>query len=148
MLLVGDIGGTKTDLAIVPLSGSTDPEAEATFRSAEYPRLEELVATFLKNNSHLTIDRAVFGVAGPVVNGEAETTNLPWASIAENSLSSTFAIPVVRLLNDLEAIAHAVPYLGPSELAALNTEQMTTAAGKNKAVPVAEIAKPIIIPFL
>ena len=48
MLLVGDIGGTKTDLAIVPLRGSTDPEAEATFRSAEFPRLEDLVATFLE----------------------------------------------------------------------------------------------------
>jgi glucokinase len=134
MLLVGDIGGTKTDLAIVPLSGGTDPEVEATFRSAEFPRLEDMVTTFLKNNDHLTVSKAVFGVAGPVVNGRAETTNLPWSSISESALSSTFNIPVVRLLNDLEAIAHAVPHLGPGELATLNAEQMESAPGKNKAV--------------
>jgi glucokinase len=134
MLLVGDIGGTKTDLAIVPLSGSTDPEVEATFRSAEFTHLEDMVSTFLENNGHLSISSAVFGVSGPVVNGQAETTNLPWHKISEQSLENAFGIPKVRLLNDLEAIAHSVPHLGPNELASLNMEQMEAAPGKNKAV--------------
>jgi glucokinase len=134
MLLVGDIGGTKTDLAIVPLSGSTDPEVEATFRSAEFPHLEEMVTTFLQNNAHLNITRAVFGVSGPVVNGQAEATNLPWHEISEEALKTAFNIPQVRLLNDLEAIAYAVPHLGPRELVSLNIEQMETAPGKNKAI--------------
>jgi glucokinase len=134
MILIGDIGGTKTDLAIVPAKGEVEIEAEATFKSAEFPSLEAVVETFLNNNNHLTVSKAVFGVAGPVFNGQAETTNLPWAKITESSLRDKFNLHAVKLLNDLEAIAHSVPHLGPSDLAALNTEQMNPTPDGNKAV--------------
>jgi glucokinase len=133
MLLIGDIGGTKTDLAIIPLQGEVEPEVEATFKSADFPSLEKVVERFLISTK-LPITRAVFGVAGPVVDGKVETTNLPWACISEKNLRKTFNLNAVKLLNDLEAIAHAVPHLSPTEVAPLNTEQLEKTMGHHKAV--------------
>ena len=132
MILVGDIGGTKTDLAIFPTSGEPQPQIQATFQSAHYPSLEAIVEEFLTNTPK-TIAKAVFGVAGPVVNGESRITNLPW-QISEANLRNALNLPVVKLLNDLEAIAHAIPHLGPHDLEALNSEQLDTTLGQNKAV--------------
>ena len=119
MLLAGDIGGTKTDLAVLSKEkGPRAPLAEATFPSSEYPSLDALVAEFL-DRVQLPVDRASFGVAGPVVGGEAVVTNLPW-SIKEPRLAAALGLESVRLLNDLEAIAHAVPFLEPDDLHPLN----------------------------
>jgi glucokinase len=132
MLLIGDIGGTKTDLAIVPLAGEIETEIEATFRSADYTSLESIVEIFLAN-TQMTVTHAVFGVAGPVVDGEAEITNLPWR-ISEKKLRESFGLVKVKLMNDLEAIAHAVPHLPPRDLATLNGDISLESAGKHKAV--------------
>jgi glucokinase len=125
MLLAGDIGGTKTNLAV--FSSETDwrkPFAEATFTSVDYPDLESLVHEFL-GQSEFPIDRASFGVAGPVVAGHASITNLPWM-MDEHQLQQALHIPSVRLLNDLDAIAHAVPHLEAQDLYALNVGQAVT----------------------
>jgi glucokinase len=134
MLLVGDIGGTKTDLAIFPVDQADDepePEIQATFKSANYPSLEAVVQEFLEGKK-IQITKAVFGVAGPVVNGQSRVTNLPW-HISETSLKETLQAPAVKLLNDLEAIGHSIPYLTPRDLESLNS-QMEIIPGKNKAV--------------
>jgi len=133
MLLIGDIGGTKTDLAIFPFTGEVEPEVEATFKSANHPSLEDIIEKFLAN-THITVTKAVFGVAGPVVNGHVEATNLPWEHISETSLREKFNLQQVTLLNDLEAIAHAVPNLPPTDLAPLNNEQLDKTLGEHKAV--------------
>lgn len=115
MLLAGDVGGTKTTLAIFdPAAGLQVPLAEATFPSDHFPSLEVLVGTFL-NRVGLAVDRASFGVAGPVVDGRAIITNLPWV-IEERHLRDTLRLSSVRLLNDLDAIASAVPFLEPADL--------------------------------
>ena len=121
MILVGDIGGTKTDLAIFPTHGEPQPQVQATFQSASYPSLEAIVKEFLASNT-TSLTKAVFGVAGPVVNGESRITNLSW-EISEKKLGNALNLPDVKLLNDLEAIAYAVPHLGPPDLEALNSEQ-------------------------
>ncbi|HEX4715835.1 MAG TPA: glucokinase [Ktedonobacteraceae bacterium] len=121
MLLAGDIGGTKTNLAVFSndeQDGWRKPLAEATFPSGRYPSLEALAEEF-QGQHHFQIDRASFGVAGPVVNGRATITNLPWV-LEENHLKKALDIPSVSLLNDLTAIAHGVPYLGPDDLHTLN----------------------------
>ncbi|GCE08691.1 glucokinase [Dictyobacter aurantiacus] len=89
--------------------------------SAQYPTLAALVNDFLKkiDLSNVTIDRAVFGVAGPVVAGKAKITNLPW-HMEEKQLQQTLNIPSVTLLNDLAAMATAIPLLNPSDLHTLN----------------------------
>ncbi len=124
LLLAGDIGGTKTRVAIVsPEAGPRAPLAEATFPSARYPSLEAVVREFL-GQVNVRVDRASFAVAGPVVAGRVAVTNLHWL-VDEKQLSQELDIPSVHLLNDLEAIACAVPWLAeePADLHTLNVGQ-------------------------
>lgn len=119
MLLAGDIGGTKTVLAIYsPEQGAHTPLVERTFPSTGYPSLEAIVEAFLADVSY-AVERASFDVAGPVVGGRATITNLPWV-IDEQALQAVFGFTSVKLFNDLEAIAYAVPFLRPEELEVLN----------------------------
>ncbi len=126
-LLAGDIGGTKTNLAIFTSeAGLRAPLAEGTFPSGNYPSLEALVGDFLaqvvedaSRGGEVSIDRASFGVAGPVLAGRATITNLPWV-MEEDQLATKLALSSVHLLNDLLAIAHAVPMLEPTDLHTLN----------------------------
>jgi glucokinase len=122
MLLAGDIGGTKTSLAILSSeSGPRAPLVEATFPSADHASLEALVREFL-SQVDLEVEQASFGVAGPVVGGKATVTNLPWV-IQETQLERALHLSPVRLLNDLEAIANGVPVLEPTDLHTLNEGQ-------------------------
>ena len=119
MLLAGDVGGTKTNVGIYSTDkGPREPLVEATFPSSKYPSLETLVSEFLAQVT-LTVDCASFGVAGPVVGGQAKITNLPWV-IEETQFRETLNLRSVRLLNDLEAIAYGVPLLEPGDLHTLN----------------------------
>lgn len=134
MFLAGDIGATKTVLSIVsPEAGPREPLAEKTFASKRYPSLEEIIEEFL-TETHLSISQAVFGVSGPVVGGRAEITNLPWI-LEESQIREVFGLARVKLLNDLEAIATAIPFLSSDELQTLNAGQ-----------PVAEAAIAVIAP--
>ncbi|MEZ4707877.1 MAG: glucokinase [Caldilineaceae bacterium] len=120
--IAGDIGGTKTVLAIYDQnSGPATPLVEATFPSAAYPNLEAIVRTFLAQQHGLGADfvSATFGVAGPVVNGRAAITNLPWR-MAEPQLARELSLPRVTLINDLVAIASAIPGLPASDLHTIN----------------------------
>lgn len=127
MLLAGDIGGTKTDLAVYSqASGPRTPLAQAEYPSANYPSLEALVREFLTRTS-LPIERACFDVAGPVIDGRAKVTNLPWV-VEETRLSRELGLKAVHLLNDLEAIARAIPLLMPSDVHSLNPGE-TVAGG-------------------
>ena len=115
MLLAGDIGGTKTKLAVFSTeTGPREPLAEATFHSADYPSLEALVRQFM-SQVNFPIDRASFGVAGPVVTGRATITNLPWV-MDEQQLRKALNLSSVSLLNDLAAIAHGIAILKPDEV--------------------------------
>ena len=119
ILLAGDIGGTNTRLGIFSKEkGIRSPLAAADFRSAEFPDFVTIVREFLKG-VNIRADAACFGVAGPVMKGTAKITNLPWI-IDEKKLGKELGIPFVRLLNDLEAIAYAVPLLEPTDMHTLN----------------------------
>lgn len=115
MLLAGDIGGTKTTLAIFsPEKGPRESLAEETFPSKKFPSLESIAKLFL-DKLDLKVDQACFGVAGPVIDGRVEVTNLPWVIDAEE-VRQALDLSSVRLLNDLAAIANGVPFLEPDEL--------------------------------
>lgn len=119
MLLAGDIGGTKTILAIYSEeTGARQAVVERLYPSASYGSLEKIVAEFLSSVS-VTIDCACFGVAGPVVNQQSRITNLTWV-ITRKRLQEALGITSIALLNDLEAIAYAVPYLQPDEVHTLH----------------------------
>jgi glucokinase len=127
MLLAGDIGGTKTVLAIYAPDGGLSPQIQTTFKSTDYPNLKTIVLDFLAD-AGISVDKAVFGVAGPVVDGEARATNLPWV-ISEAILRQAMELREVKLLNDMEATAYGVPYLASTDLYTLNdvTPQSGTA---------------------
>jgi glucokinase len=119
MLIAGDIGGTKTDLAIYSSeSGPHAPVAETEVHSADYPSLQAMVAEFL-GRVKISVDVASFDVAGPVIDGHVKTTNLPWV-MDESSLARDLNLKTVHLMNDLEAVARAVPVLRPDDLITLN----------------------------
>jgi glucokinase len=119
MLIAGDIGGTKTDLAIYSHeSGPHAPVAQIQRRSADYPSLQAMVSEFLAQVP-MSVKVGSFDVAGPVIDGHVKTTNLPWV-MDEASLASDLKLKSVHLMNDLEAVARAVPVLRPVDLVTLN----------------------------
>lgn len=122
MLLAGDIGGTKTNLALYASKEDVrTPVREATLPSAKYATLAALIHDFMAQIDlpHVTIERGVFGVAGPVVAGQAKITNLPW-QMEEKQLEHVLKIPSITLLNDLAALATAIPHLYPADLHTIN----------------------------
>ncbi len=122
MLLAGDIGGTKTDLAIFShQTGPNSPLVQGELHSADYPSLQALVTEFLKK-VQMPVERACFDVAGPVIDGRVKITNLPWV-MDEASLAKDLNLKSVRLINDLEAVARAIPLLRPSDVNTLNAGQ-------------------------
>lgn len=108
LLLAGDVGGTKTAVALFRSTASgVRLVREATLPSGEFKSLEAVVRRFLGTRPSVRIAAACFGVAGPVVDGRCVTTNLPW-HVAEKSLARAIPAPRVKLLNDLEAAAHGI----------------------------------------
>lgn len=114
-VLAGDIGGTKTELAVYAAqSGLRRPLVKEKFQSRDYSGLEAIIEKFLAIHS-VPIDRAAFGVAGPVVGGRAKITNLPWV-MEEAALAQTLGTQSVCLLNDVTAFANAVAVLTENDL--------------------------------
>jgi glucokinase len=72
----------------------------------------------------LPVHQACFAVAGPVVNGQAVLTNLPWV-VDETALREALGLQAVRVLNDVQAMAQAIPSLGPAELLTLQQGDAT-----------------------
>ena len=144
MILAGDIGGTKTSLALYDwITDRVEPVRLERFHSADYTSLEEILTEFLNpptpptplneletdpaHEEHDTpalptapkLAAACFGVAGPVIENHSRTTNLPWV-VDGQTIGKNFDIPRVQLLNDLEATAYGILWLRPDELDVLN----------------------------
>jgi glucokinase len=144
MILAGDIGGTKTNLALYEWGTErTEPLRLETFHSRDYTSLEEILKEFLEAPISPTMQdkseptesdsaqdgkqpaepiklaAACFGIAGPVIDNRSQTTNLPWI-VEGASIAKQFDIPRVRLLNDLESTAYGILLLRPDEIEALN----------------------------
>lgn len=146
MILAGDIGGTKTNLALYDWSTErVEPVRLETFHSADYKSLEEILEEFLTPPKPpmllddievapsgeeqaefepapaepIKLTAASFGIAGPVIENHSQTTNLPWV-VDGAAIAKRFDIPRVQLLNDLEAAAYGILLLRPDELEVLN----------------------------
>jgi glucokinase len=125
MLIAGDIGGTKTDLGIYSHeSGPHAPLAQAQFHSADYPSLQAIVSEFLARVT-LPVTVGSFAIAGPVVAGQVKTTNLPWV-MDEALIARDLKLRSVHLMNDLEAVARAVPSLQAADFVTLNQGRPST----------------------
>ncbi len=121
-VLAGDIGGTKTNLALYALEGRDELSLvrESSFPSTQYAGLEDVIADFRSSGADATIAAGAFGIAGPVLAGRAEATNLPWKVDAPDLRRSIGGGPV-RLMNDLEATAYGALFLSADEILMLNT---------------------------
>lgn len=118
-IIAGDIGGTKTRLAVIQVSGTQVRFVrEATYASRNYATFEALLDDFLSGVD--TTRHAAFGIAGPVQGTVVQTTNLPWR-IDSNALQQRFGFSHCILLNDLEATAWGLPALGADDLLILQT---------------------------
>src|SRR5258708_24931203 len=126
MFIAGDIGGTKTVVALFEESGgSLALVRDDTFKSKDHKSLEEILGKFLKGEK---LKSGCFGVAGAVIEGKAQTTNLPW-SLDEKVLAQAVGAPRAKLLNDLEAAAYGMLHLKPDELVSLNPHAGTPRKG-------------------
>ncbi len=116
-ILTGDVGGTKTRLALAEVKGcQVVIRHEHSYASQRYTTFEELLGEFLSSGK--PVDDAAFGIAGPVQGGVAQTTNLPWR-IDVAVLRRQFGFARCNLLNDLEATAWGLPALGRDDLLTL-----------------------------
>lgn len=119
MILAGDVGGTKTVLALFEEGAEgLRLHREATYPSRSASRFEDLCERFLGEAGGPPVRAACFGIAGAVVEGRVRATNLPW-EVDEAGLASTLGIARVRLLNDLEAAAYGVLIAPPESLVCL-----------------------------
>ncbi|HWS53671.1 MAG TPA: glucokinase [Pyrinomonadaceae bacterium] len=120
MIIAGDIGGTKTNIALFEPHGQRLDRiiAQRSYPSGKYSSLGEIVGEFVAELSP-RVTHACFGVAGPVAHGRVEATNLPWVVSAE-SLASRLGLARVGLINDLEATAYGVEVLQPAQFYTLN----------------------------
>jgi glucokinase len=119
IILAGDIGGTNTRLGIFTRKrGPDNPLVTRKYSSQEYRGLEEIVCHFLQEQN-VVVERASFGVAGPIKNNCSSITNLSWV-IDGDALGRATGIGKVTLINDLEAMAYAIPHLDDTMLETIN----------------------------
>ncbi len=129
LVLAGDVGGTKTNLAL--FSGSIQNLSrltDKTYLSKSSESLTELVEQFLKESNHPQIGLACFGIAGPVLANKVKATNLPW-SVDGDQLRRHFSWPHTYLLNDLVAMACSIPHLTGEQLQPLNDVPLPESGG-------------------
>jgi glucokinase len=119
LVLAGDIGGTKTRLAITQVEGTrVHIIREAEYPSRQFDSFEKLLADFMADSP--VPAHVAFGIAGPVLGRAVRTTNLPWF-IEADVLQQHFGFRACNLLNDLEATAYGIPALVADDLLVLQS---------------------------
>ncbi|MGH9750891.1 MAG: glucokinase [Candidatus Polarisedimenticolia bacterium] len=130
MILAGDVGATKTRIALYDAAARARREghaaagsslrriAEATYPSATHPGLSPILSAFGRAHPG-KVSAACIGVAGPVRDGRCTTTNLPWV-VDAHDVARDLGLPSAILLNDLEAGAWGLGDVAPEALAPLH----------------------------
>ncbi|MGH9591115.1 MAG: glucokinase, partial [Terracidiphilus sp.] len=117
MILAGDVGGTKVDLALFEfVKGNLNTVREKRYPAGQYSGLEEIVKEFL---SAEVPSAACFGVPGPVRDGRLRLTNLPW-TLDSCELSQSLKIQHVFLINDLQANGYGIGELKADQICTLS----------------------------
>ena len=127
-MIIGDIGGTKTQLAYVEASvggaqGVPSLQHLQRFQNSEEDCFEAILSSYLMAHNLKKPDLLVLAVAGPVQNNRCRLTNLPW-EIDPEALAREFSIQQVYLINDLAATAYSLPYLPASDFAWLQDGEL------------------------
>lgn len=136
MILAGDVGGTKCNLALFSENnGKLEVVFRERFASKEFAQFDLIIREFSRRAApHLSkgkIRAAGFGVAGPVIENRVHTTNLPWVVDAD-ILAQELGIRTgtVVLMNDLGATGYSLEHLGPNDLCTLNQGKRVPGASR------------------
>lgn len=122
MILAGDVGGTKVNLALFDTQkGTPHLSVERSYASRDYPGLIALLEHFFEETQP-ELTHACLGVAGPVHEGRCQVTHLPW-EIDIRELKPLLGIDSISLVNDLAALACALPHLTSEELEVIQEGQ-------------------------
>jgi glucokinase len=128
VILVGDIGGTKT---LLGLAQGDELVLDRRYANADFPGFAGVLAAFLADTQTdpRTIAGGCLAVAGPVADDgrSARLTNLPWDIVVEE-LSQRFGLPALHLANDFAAAALGAVTAPAAQLAGLQAGDPDAAA--------------------
>ena len=117
MILAGDVGGTKVNLALYDfIDGNLKHARDKQYPAKEYSGLEEIVKEFVVSEK---VTAACFGVPGPVRDGRLRLTNLPW-TLDSRELATNLKIDFVFLINDLQANGFGIAELSADQIYTLS----------------------------
>jgi len=124
VILAGDVGGTKCNLALfAEKNGKLEFVFRERFASKEFAKFDLIIREFLRRAApylgQQRIRAAGFGVAGPVIDNRIHATNLPWIVEAE-TLVQEVGVESIALMNDLGATGHSLQHLPPEDFCVLN----------------------------
>ncbi|MGT2467459.1 glucokinase [Mesorhizobium atlanticum] len=125
--LVADIGGTNARFAIADIDELTIDHF-AAFRCDMFPSLQAAIKAYLDCIPHRP-PLAGFAIAGPVSGETIRMTNLPW-SFSRKDLCLATGAKYVHAVNDFEALALVLPFLGPHDLLKIGGEDPVDHAPK------------------
>ncbi len=115
-ILAGDIGGTKTLLAIYNIKNGVSKVYQEKYISFEWDSLESIISHFLKglpdgiNNPNI----GCLALAGPVTNGSCSITNLGW-EINKQTICKLASLNYLELINDVSALIYGIPFLNKTQ---------------------------------
>ena len=134
ILLIGDIGGTNARFALADdkQPGFTN---QITLQCANFKSADEAIDHYLHSVGAVTPDEICLAVAGPVSKQRVRFTNNPWV-IDSKELARKYSVERVQLLNDFEAIAYAVPFLGAEDLMSIGTKTAQPLQGDDYTIAV------------
>lgn len=119
-IVAGDIGGTKTILALYEINNNEITMiSKYQYASQSFVNFSDIIVDFKNRFITSSIDAACLGIAGPIIDGNCNATNLPW-NINAKELKKQFNTTRIKLLNDLEATAYGMLYLEAEDLVELN----------------------------
>ncbi len=133
-ILAGDVGGTKTNLAIFKANANANEvncTLEATYHSSKYSSGTDILEEFLQANPDVKPNRISLGVAGPVLQGKVDITNLSWAMDSADIRNKT-GVQEIFMINDLEATAYGLAALNGNDF--ITIHQGSGASAGNMAI--------------
>ena len=118
IVIAGDVGGTKTNLALYEMTkGKIIELKEGNYKSQEYKSITEITSEFLEEQPKPSA--CCIGVAGPVFDGKVELTNLSW-KMDSTEIAKQMGLAKVHLINDLEATAYGLALLSDKDLVTIH----------------------------
>jgi glucokinase len=127
-VLAADVGGTKANLALYKVQDLKMEIVKAhKYSSQDYSSFIDIIRSFI-HDVPVQPQKICIGVAGPVINGEVEFTNLSW-SVSEKEIAQHTGVTAVALINDLEATAYGLACLPEEDLLVLHPGKKTKEGG-------------------